>query len=162
MSFLSNWSDLHVHEYAQLEISSKCYIKAANSSTLCKFHERRKGLQPIWPLLVCTWRHGNHVGGQGKKKEKHFSPFGTKPYFHRKSFEKKFYRNDHQHGRFFHVAEAKNQGGRTVRTCIFNKSAAFSIHPMSGFNHCWQLPVVNETTSSKISKKLSLFGNSWA
>ena len=61
---------------------------------------------------------------------------------------------------FFTWLKAKNQGGRTVRTCIFNKSAALSIHPMSGFNHCWQLPVENETTSSKISKKLSLFGNS--
>ena len=117
MSFLSNWSDLHVHEYAQLEISSKCYIKAANSSTLCKFHERRKGLQPVWPLLVCTWRHGNHVGGQGKKKQKHFSPFGTKPYFHRKSFEKKFYCNEHQHGRFFHVAESQ-ESGWTYRTYL--------------------------------------------
>ena len=107
MSFLSNWSDLHVHEYAQLEISSKCYIRAANSSTLCKFHERRKGLQPMernadhcWfarDVTATMWC----VGGQEKKKQKHFSPFGTKPYFHRKSFEKKFYCNDHQHGRFF-------------------------------------------------------------
>ena len=30
-------------------------------------------------LLVCTWRHGRHVGGQ---KQKHFSPLGTKLYFH--------------------------------------------------------------------------------
>ena len=44
----------------------------------------------IWPnkfhiyvkntvLLVCTWRHGGHVGGQ---EQKHFSPLGTKLYFH--------------------------------------------------------------------------------
>ena len=30
-------------------------------------------------LLVCTWRHGGHVGGQ---EQKHFSPLGTKLYFH--------------------------------------------------------------------------------
>ena len=29
----------------QLGISSKCDIKAENSSTLCKFHEGRKGLR---------------------------------------------------------------------------------------------------------------------
>ena len=29
--------------------------------------------------LVCTWRHGGHVGGQ---EQKHFSPLGTKRYFH--------------------------------------------------------------------------------
>ena len=29
-------------------------------------------------LLVCTWRHGGHVGGQ---EQKHFSPQGTKLYF---------------------------------------------------------------------------------
>ena len=37
-------------------------------------------------LLVCTWRHGGHVGC---KEQKHFSPLGTKPYFSRKFFEKK-------------------------------------------------------------------------
>ena len=30
-------------------------------------------------LLVSTWRHGDHVGSQGQK---HFSPLGTKRYFH--------------------------------------------------------------------------------
>ena len=30
-------------------------------------------------LLVCTWRHGGHVGDQ---EQKHFSPRGTKLYFH--------------------------------------------------------------------------------
>lgn len=30
-------------------------------------------------LLVCTWRQGDHVGGQ---EQKHFSPLGTKLYFH--------------------------------------------------------------------------------
>lgn len=44
--------------------------------------------------------------------------------------------------------------------CIFNKSAALSIYPMSGFSYCWQLSVVNETAISKISRKGSLFGNS--
>ena len=45
--FLSNCRDLHFHEHLQLEISSKCDIKAENSSTLCKFHEGRKGLRPM-------------------------------------------------------------------------------------------------------------------
>ena len=39
--------DLHFYEHFQLEISFKCDIKAENSSTLCKFHERRKGLRPM-------------------------------------------------------------------------------------------------------------------
>ena len=30
-------------------------------------------------LLVCTWRHSGHVGGQ---EQKHLSPLGTKLYFH--------------------------------------------------------------------------------
>ena len=38
---------MHSHEHFQLEISSKCVIKAENSSTLCKFHEGRKGLGPM-------------------------------------------------------------------------------------------------------------------
>ena len=33
----------------------------------------------IFVLLVCTWRHGGHVDGQ---EQKHFSPLGTKLYFH--------------------------------------------------------------------------------
>ena len=44
---LSNWRDLHFHEHFQLEISLKCAIKAETSSTLCKFHEGRKGLRPM-------------------------------------------------------------------------------------------------------------------
>ena len=42
--FLSNRRDLH---YFQLEILSKCDIKAENISTLCKFQEGRKGLRPM-------------------------------------------------------------------------------------------------------------------
>ena len=51
--FLSNWRDLHFHEHFQLEISSKCDIKAENSSTLCKFHKgrSRKGLRR-WDLIL--------------------------------------------------------------------------------------------------------------
>ena len=45
--FLSNWRDFHFQEHFQLEISSKSDIKAENSSTLCKFHEERKGLRPM-------------------------------------------------------------------------------------------------------------------
>ena len=36
-------------------------------------------------LLVCTWRHGGHVGDQ---EQKHFSPLGTKLYFHVNSSRK--------------------------------------------------------------------------
>ena len=36
-------------------------------------------------LLVCTRRHGGHVGGQ---EQKHFSPLGTKLYFHVNSSRK--------------------------------------------------------------------------
>ena len=36
-------------------------------------------------LLVCTWRHSGHVGGQ---EQKHFSPLGTKIYFHVNSSRK--------------------------------------------------------------------------
>ena len=36
-------------------------------------------------LLVCTLRHGGHVGGQ---EQKHFSPLGTKLYFHVNSSRK--------------------------------------------------------------------------
>ena len=36
-------------------------------------------------LLVYTWRHGGYVGGQ---EQKHFSPLGTKPYFHVNSSRK--------------------------------------------------------------------------
>ena len=44
--FLSDRRDLHFHEHFQLKISSKCDIKAENSSTLCKFHKGRKVLRP--------------------------------------------------------------------------------------------------------------------
>ena len=36
-------------------------------------------------LLLCTWRHGGHVVGQGQK---HFSPLGPKLYFHVNSSRK--------------------------------------------------------------------------
>ena len=38
---------LQFHEHFQLEIPSKCDVKAENSSTLCKFHEGRKGATPM-------------------------------------------------------------------------------------------------------------------
>ena len=41
--------------------------------------------RPACQLLVCTWRHGGHVGGQ---EQKHFSPLGTKLYFHVNSSRK--------------------------------------------------------------------------
>ena len=45
--------DLHFHEHFELGISSKCDIKAENSSTLCKFHKgrSRKGLWR-WDLML--------------------------------------------------------------------------------------------------------------
>ena len=52
--FLSNWRDLQFHEHFQLEVRSKCDIKAENSSTLCKLHEGRKGLRPMGSNV--TWR----------------------------------------------------------------------------------------------------------
>ena len=45
--FLSNWRDLHFYEHFQLEISSKCDIKAENSSTLCNVPKGRKGLRQM-------------------------------------------------------------------------------------------------------------------
>ena len=39
--------NLHFHEYFQLGISSKCDLKAENSSTLCKFHKGKRGLRPM-------------------------------------------------------------------------------------------------------------------
>ena len=45
--FLSNWRDLHFYEHIRLEISPKCDTNAENSSTLCKFHNGRKGLPPM-------------------------------------------------------------------------------------------------------------------
>ena len=36
-------------------------------------------------LLVCPWRHGGHVGGL---EQKHFSPLGSKLYFHVNSSRK--------------------------------------------------------------------------
>ena len=39
-------------------------------------------------LLVCMWRHGGHVGGQ---EQKHFSPLGTKLYFHLNSSRKYYF-----------------------------------------------------------------------
>ena len=45
-------------------------------------------LTPLWSvLLVCTWRHGGHVGGQ---EQEHFSPMGIKLYFHIISWRKNY------------------------------------------------------------------------
>ena len=46
-------------------------------------------------LLVCTWRHGGHVGGQ---EQKHFSPLWTKLYFQINSSRKTIYCVDLQRG----------------------------------------------------------------
>ena len=55
-----------------------------------------------WPNLVCTWRHGGHVGGQ---EWKHFS---LKNLFSCKFFEKELYCFDPQHGRLFTWLQTKN------------------------------------------------------
>ena len=39
----------------------------------------------FFPLLVCTWFHGGHVGDQ---EQKHFSPLEIKLYFHVNSLRK--------------------------------------------------------------------------
>ena len=46
-------------------------------------------------LLVGTWRHGGHAGGE---EPKYISPLGTKLHFHTNDLEK-FYFIDHQHDR---------------------------------------------------------------
>ena len=52
---------------------------SANRYLATKLH------RPACQLLVRTWRHGGHVGGQ---EQKHFSPLGTKLYFHVNSSRK--------------------------------------------------------------------------
>ena len=52
---------------------------SANRYLATKLH------RPACQLLVCTWRHGSHVGGQERK---HFSPLGTNLYFHVNSLRK--------------------------------------------------------------------------
>ena len=44
-----------------------------------EYVNKRSGCVRCSILLVCTWRHGGHVGGQ---EQKHFSPLGTKLHFH--------------------------------------------------------------------------------
>ena len=39
--------NLHFREHFPLEVSPKCDLKVENSSTLCKFHEERKGMGSI-------------------------------------------------------------------------------------------------------------------
>ena len=56
-------------------------------------------------LLVCTWCHGGHVGDQ---EQKHFSPLGTKLYFHVNSSKKNFYCIDPQHGCLVTWLQTKN------------------------------------------------------
>ena len=46
---------------------------------LCRYKKNYTAFDFVLLLLVCTWRHGGHVGGQ---EQKHFSPLGTKLYFH--------------------------------------------------------------------------------
>ena len=56
-------------------------------------------------LLVCTWRHGGHVGGQ---EQKHFSPLGTKLYFHVNSSRKNSIEIDPKHGRLVKWLQTEN------------------------------------------------------
>ena len=41
--------------------------------------QEAKSHQKVDKRAECTWRHGSHVGGHERK---HFSPLGTKLYFH--------------------------------------------------------------------------------
>ena len=63
----------------------------ANSFTSCPCCARGKkppkSEQTCRVLLVCRWRHGGHVGGQ---EQKHYSPLGTKLYFHVNSSRKNY------------------------------------------------------------------------
>ena len=67
--FLSNWRDLHFHEHFQLEIWSKCDIKAENSSTLCKFQEGRKGLRPIGSYADPPYKKPEWRGRRGYREQ---------------------------------------------------------------------------------------------
>ena len=55
-------------------------------------------------LLVCTWRHGGHVGGL---EQKHFSPPGTNSIFMLILWEK-LYCIDSQHGRLVSWLQTNN------------------------------------------------------
>ena len=88
------WSDftaIHITNLWPADCTSNKNLQTLDFST------RREG-QPHMHrtlLLICTWRHSGHVGGQ---EQKHFSPLGTKLYFHVNSLRKKFYCIDPQHG----------------------------------------------------------------
>ena len=68
---------LHFQGHFQLEISSKCGIKAENSSTLCKFHEGRKGLRSMgsnpdryilgFPARLCAKNEASERGGMQQR-----------------------------------------------------------------------------------------------
>ena len=58
-------------------------------------------------MMVCMWRHAGHVGGQ---EQKHFSPVGTKLYFH-----VYFFCTDTPHDRLLTWLQTKNFLGDTVR-----------------------------------------------
>ena len=44
--------NLHFREHFPLEVSPKCDLKVENSSTLCKFHEERKGLRSMGSIML--------------------------------------------------------------------------------------------------------------
>ena len=56
-------------------------------------------------LLVCMWCHGGHVSGQ---EQMHFSPLGTRLYFHVNSSRKNLYCIDPQHGCLVTWLQTKN------------------------------------------------------
>ena len=77
--------------------------------------------QPVTQLLVWTWRHGGNVGGQ---EQKHFSPLGTKLYFHVNS-SRKFYYIEPQHGCLDTWLQTKNwELSVSVSTSLFTFSNA--------------------------------------
>ena len=57
-------------------------ILACKVTTLCNYVNQFSLSSFSWffpVLLVCTWRHGGHIGDQ---EQKHFYPLGTKLHFH--------------------------------------------------------------------------------
>ena len=67
---------------AKIMGTSLTFLQTTWLSFMILHRWRKNGLcrgQYIIQLLVSTWRHDGHVGGQ---EQKHFSPLGTKLYFH--------------------------------------------------------------------------------
>ena len=115
---------MHFHEHSQLEISSKCDIKAENCSTSCKFNERRKGLQPMGYNADHCWIADDVTAIMlvvKKKKNKNISLIlELNPTFIKHISRKNYSVMTTNMAALFKWLKAKNRvrklGGRTVRT----------------------------------------------